>query len=163
MDKLQAQLLSIPARRVAANGKRRFWWAVGVTLVAIFGPITFLFILPLGIWPAAGSYAACLGLGVICWFVGLVRGTVSMPTLDDDDLEDETRKRAEKTLKVDVRTTTGATPLQMKAKCIFQGSHGYFLTCHCSLDRNICWAGIMKSSAQAPGQPTRQPLSPPPK
>lgn len=126
MDKLQLQLMSVPARRVAADSKRRFCWAAGVTLVAIIGPILFLTILPLGIWSAAGSYAACLGLSVICWFVGLVRGTVSTPTLDDDDIEDKTRKRAEKTLKVE-GTTTGGNPPPPR---ILQ------ITCYCSLDRN---------------------------
>lgn len=46
-------------------------------------------------------------LAVLFWFIGVVRGIVVVPTLDDDAIEDETRKQARKKLKVSTVNTGG--------------------------------------------------------
>lgn len=100
MEKLQCQLLALPARRVAADDKRRFWWAIGATLVVIIGPIAVLCLLPVGSWVAVGSFLALCLLAAVCWFVGILRGIVVFPTLDDEVIESETRKKAKDKLNV---------------------------------------------------------------
>ena len=106
MEKLQCQLLALPARRVAADNKRRFWWAIGATLIIIVGPIAVLCLFPVGGWIALGSFLALCLLAAVCWFVGMLRGIVVVPTLDDDVIESETRKKAKDKLKVSPQKKT---------------------------------------------------------
>lgn len=103
MEKLHRQLLAIPARRVAADNGRRLWWMVGAALLFGVAPILALCLLPVGIWPAIGSLVGSVVLAVMCWFIGVVRGIVVAPTLDDDVIEDKTRKRAKEKLKVRIQ------------------------------------------------------------
>lgn len=100
MEKLQCQLLALPAHRVAADNKRHFWWAIGAILVVIVGPIAVLCLFPLGAWVAVGSFLALCLLAAVCWFVGILRGMLVLPMLDDDVIESETRKKAKDKLKV---------------------------------------------------------------
>lgn len=100
MEKLQCQLLALPARRADADNKRHFWWAVGATLVAIVGPILLLTLFSVGAWVAFGSFLGLCVLAAVCLFVGMLRGMVAVPVLDDDVIESETRKRAKDKLNV---------------------------------------------------------------
>ena len=100
MEKLHNQLLAVPARRVAADTRRHTWWALGAVLVVVVGPILVLSLLPVGAFVAVGAFLGVCGLAAACWFVGVIRGIVVVPSLDDDAIEDKTRKRAKETLKV---------------------------------------------------------------
>lgn len=100
MDELHSLLAALPARRVAADAKRNAWWAFGAFLVVVVGPILVLSLLPVGIWIDVAAFLGVCALAAVCWFVGVLRGIVVVPTLDDDDIEDKTRKRAQQTLKV---------------------------------------------------------------
>lgn len=100
MEKLHVQLLDVPARRVDADSKRRVWWAIGATNIVVFAPILVLCLLSVSTVLAVGSFAACIVLSGLCWFSGVLRGIVVAPTLDDDIIEEETRKRAKQKLKV---------------------------------------------------------------
>lgn len=102
MEKLHNQLLALPARRVVADNKKHTWWGVGAVLVVVVGPILVLSLLPVGVLVALGAFLAACVLAVVCWFVGMLRGIVVVPTLDDDAIEDKTRNRARETLKVRV-------------------------------------------------------------
>ncbi|CAM9366534.1 unnamed protein product, partial [Pylaiella littoralis] len=112
MDELHSLLAALPARRVAADAKRNAWWAFGAFLVVVVGPILVLSLLPMGIWIDVAAFLGVCALAAVCWFVGVLRGIVVVPTLDDDDIEDKTRKRAQQTLKgyrAEVRRTFEAT------------------------------------------------------
>lgn len=100
MEKLHGQLLALPARRVAADTKKHTWWAFGAVLVIVIGPILILSLLPVGTLVALGAFLAACALAVMCWFVGMLRGIVVVPTLDDDTIEENTRRRAKEQLKV---------------------------------------------------------------
>lgn len=102
MEKLHSQLLALPARRVAADTKKHTWWAFGAVLVLVVGPILILSLVPEGVVVALGAFLAACMLAVVCWFVGMLRGTVVVPALDDDVIEANTRKRAREKLKVGV-------------------------------------------------------------
>lgn len=102
MEKLHKQLLALPARRVAADTKKHTWWAFGAALVVVIGPILILSLLPLGTLVAVGAFLGACALAAACWFVGVLRGMVVVPTLDDDAIEEKTRKRARETLKVSI-------------------------------------------------------------
>lgn len=102
MEKLHSQLLALPARRVAADTKKHTWWAFGAVLVVVVGPILILSLVSVGTLVALGAFLAACVLAVTCWFVGMLRGTVVVPALDDDAIEDKTRKRARETLKVGI-------------------------------------------------------------
>eukprot|EP00903_Cladosiphon_okamuranus_P008013 g7730.t1 len=112
MEKLHSQLLALPARRVAADTKKHTWWAFGAVLVVVVGPILVLSLVSVGTLVALGAFLAACVLAFVCWFVGMLRGTVVAPTLNDDDIEEKTRKRARETLKgyrAEVRQTFEAT------------------------------------------------------
>ncbi|CAM9344922.1 unnamed protein product [Ectocarpus fasciculatus] len=112
MEKLHNQLMALPARRAAAETKRHAWWACGAVLFAVIGPILILSLVPVGVLIAVGAFLATCVLAAVCWFVGVLRGIVVTPALDDDAIEDKTRKRAKETLKgyrADVRRTFEAT------------------------------------------------------
>lgn len=100
MEKLRNQLSALPARRVDADTKRHAWWAFGAVLVVVVGPIVVLCLLPMGVLIDVAVFLGVCALAVVCWFVGMLRGIVVVPTLDDDAIEDKTRKRAQETLKV---------------------------------------------------------------
>lgn len=100
MDKMRSLLSALPARRVAADTKRHAWWALGAFLVFVVGPILVLCLLPLGVLIGVAAFLGVCALAVVCWFVGVLRGIVVVPTLDDDAIEAKTRKRAQQTLKV---------------------------------------------------------------
>lgn len=100
MEKLHNQLMVLPARRAAAETKRHAWWACGAGLFAVVGPILILTLVPIGVLIAVGAFLATCVLAAVCWFVGVLRGIVVTPALDDDAIEDKTRKRAKETLKV---------------------------------------------------------------
>lgn len=102
MEKLHSQLLALPARRVAADTKKHTWWALGAVLVVVIGPILILSLLPVGTFIALGAFLAACALAAVCWFVGMLRGIVVVPALDDDAIEDKTRRRAKDKLKVRV-------------------------------------------------------------
>ncbi|CAN0103190.1 unnamed protein product [Ectocarpus sp. 12 AP-2014] len=112
MEKLHNQLMALPARRAAAETKRHAWWACGAVLFAVVGPILILTLVPVGVLIAVGAFLATCVLAAVCWFVGVLRGIVVTPALDDDAIEDKTRKRAKETLKgyrAEVRRTFEAT------------------------------------------------------
>ncbi|CAB1120370.1 unnamed protein product [Ectocarpus sp. CCAP 1310/34] len=112
MEKLHNQLMALPARRAAAETKRHAWWACSAVLFAVVGPILILTLVPVGVLIAVGAFLATCVLAAVCWFVGVLRGIVVTPALDDDAIEDKTRKRAKETLKgyrADVRRTFEAT------------------------------------------------------
>lgn len=100
MDKLCNLLSALPARRVAADTKKHAWWAFGGFLVVVVGPIVVLCLLPLGVLINVAAFLGVCALAVMCWFIGVLRGMVVVPTLDDDTIEVKTRKRAQQTLKV---------------------------------------------------------------
>lgn len=100
MDKLHGQLLALPARRVAADNKKHTWWAFGAVLVVVVGPILILCLVSEGALVALGSFLAACVLAVVCWFVGMLRGIVVVPALDDDAIERDTKRRAKEKLKV---------------------------------------------------------------
>ncbi|CBJ48718.1 hypothetical protein Esi_0046_0109 [Ectocarpus siliculosus] len=112
MEKLHNQLMALPARRAAAETKRHAWWACGAVLFAVVGPILILTLVPVGVLIAVGAFLATCVLAAVCWFVGVLSGIVVTPALDDDAIEDKTRKRAKETLKgyrAEVRRTFEAT------------------------------------------------------
>ncbi|CAM9367204.1 unnamed protein product [Ectocarpus sp. 4 AP-2014] len=112
VEKLHNQLMALPARRAAAETKRHAWWACGAVLFAVVGPILILTLVPVGVLIAVGAFLATCVLAAVCWFVGVLRGIVVTPALDDDAIEDKTRKRAKETLKgyrAEVRRTFEAT------------------------------------------------------
>lgn len=110
MEKLHSLLLVLPARRVAADTKKHTWWAFGAVLVVVIGPILILSLVSsVGTLVALGAFLAACVMAVVCWFVGTLRGTVVVPRLDDDAIEEKTRKRARDTLKVSVVRYTGST------------------------------------------------------
>lgn len=100
MEKLHRQLLALPERRALAETKRHGWWALGAVLFAVVGPILVLCLLPVGVLIAVGAFLAVCALAVACGFIGVLRGMVVVPALNDDVIEDKTRKRARETLKV---------------------------------------------------------------
>lgn len=103
MEKLHVQLMAVPARRVAADNRRHFWWAIGGTLVVLVSPLLLLCLLPVGVWPAVGALACALLCAALCGFAGVVRGVVVPPSLDDDAIEEQIRTRAKEKLRVGVR------------------------------------------------------------
>lgn len=100
MGKLHRQILGVPARKVAADDERRLWWMAGLSFAFVVGPILVLCLFSVAVWVAVGSYGACLVSAVVCWFVGVLRGIVLTPMLDDEVIEGLTRKRAKGKLQV---------------------------------------------------------------
>lgn len=103
MQKLHLQLLALPERRAIAEFKKHGWWALGAVLFAVIGPILILCLLPVGVLIAMAAFLAVCLLAAACGFIGVLRGMVVLPALDDDVIEDKTRKRARETLKVTAR------------------------------------------------------------
>lgn len=106
MGELHVQLMAMPARRVAADSRRRFWWAISSVFTAVVSPLLLLSLMPAGTWAAAGATSTALLLGLISGFIGVLRGVVIPPSLDDDAIEQETRGRAREKLQVRVVALT---------------------------------------------------------
>lgn len=100
MEELHKRMLAVPERRVFADQRRRAWWA-GATIVATIGtPVLIVCLLPISLGLALGTATFALCLAAVMASVGIVRGIVVCPTLDDEAIENKTRTRAQETLKV---------------------------------------------------------------
>lgn len=117
MEKLHQQLMAVPARRVAADSKRLCWWALGGTLAVFVSPVLLLCLLDVEFSAAIAAFSAVLALAGLAGFFGVIAGIVPRPSLDDDAIEEATRRRARLRLKVRVpqRLDTHAAGLRRES------------------------------------------------